>query len=72
MVDHGLLERALSLGESERRELIEFLQDSLDDTPVTPEVAALIDQRLDEADAHPEDLMTLDEFEREVWTRRSA
>jgi len=25
MVDHGLLERALSLGESERRELIELL-----------------------------------------------
>lgn len=72
MVDHGLLERALRLDEGERRELVELLQDSLDNTPVTPEVAALIDQRLAEADAHPEDFMTLDEFEREVRARRRS
>lgn len=72
MVEQGLLERALQLDESARRELISLLQGSLDHGDVSPEVAALIDQRIAEADANPDDFMPLDEFEREVRARRAG
>lgn len=72
MVDQALLERALRLDESGRRELISVLQDSLGDGEVSPEVAAIIDQRLAAADTTPDQFATLDDFEREVLARRSA
>ncbi len=62
----------MQLDEPARRELISVLQDSLDDGEVSPEVAAIIDQRIAEADADPEGFVALDEFEREVRARRSA
>ncbi|MGB3909962.1 MAG: hypothetical protein WBL06_05780 [Pseudolysinimonas sp.] len=37
---------------------------------ISPEVAAIIDQRIAEADANPGDFVPLDEFEREVRARQ--
>lgn len=53
MVDPVLLSQAKRLDVSDRVELINELWDSIDaeDLPVTPETAALIDERLREADA---------------------
>ncbi|WP_298227815.1 addiction module protein [Gryllotalpicola sp.] len=70
MVDQALYERALQLDESSRRELIAALQDSLDAGEISPEVAALIDRRIAEADANPETFVSLDEDERELRERR--
>ena len=55
MVDQALVERARSLEVAERVELINELWASIDQEalPVTPDEAALIDQRLAEADANP-------------------
>lgn len=55
MVDHGLLSQAKELGVAERIELINALWASIDadSLPVTPAEAALVDQRLAEADANP-------------------
>ncbi|MFT4216941.1 MAG: hypothetical protein QM619_07110 [Micropruina sp.] len=64
MVDQALLERALQLDEPARRELIVALQNSLDDGEVPSEIAAIIDQRITEADANPDGFVTLDEFEK--------
>ena len=72
MVDHALLEQVLRLDESTRRELRAVIDDSLDDGYVSPEIAAIIDQRIADADANPDDYVTLDEFEREVASRRTA
>lgn len=72
MVDQALLEQVMRLDESTRRELRDAIDDSLDDGYVSPEIAAIIDQRIAEADANPDDFVTLDEFEREVRARRSA
>lgn len=72
MIDQALLERALRLDVSARQELIDALRDSLDDEEVSPEIAAIIDQRIAEADANPDDFVTLDEFEREVRSQRTA
>ncbi|WP_163540898.1 hypothetical protein [Occultella kanbiaonis] len=70
MVDQALLEQVLQLDESARRELRAVLDDSLDDGHVSPEIAAIIDQRIAEADANPADYVTLDEDERVVRSRR--
>lgn len=70
MVDHALVEQVLGLEESARRELRAVIDDSLDDGYVPPEIAAIIDQRIAEADANPDDFVTLDEDEREVRSRR--
>lgn len=72
MVDHALLEQVLRLDESARRELRAVIDDSLDDGYVAPDIAAVIDQRIAEADANPNDVVTLDEFEHEVRSRRTA
>lgn len=72
MVDQALLEKVMRLDESARRELRDALDDSLDDRYVSPEIAAIIDQRIAEADANPDDFVTLEDFEREVRARRSA
>lgn len=55
MVDQTLLSQAKSLGVAERVELINELWESIDTDvlPVSPAEAALIDQRLAEADAEP-------------------
>jgi hypothetical protein len=71
MVDHALLEQVMGLDEPSRRELRDAIDDSLDDRHVSPEVAAIIDQRIAEADANPDDFVTLDEDEREVRARRN-
>lgn len=60
----------LGLDESARRELRAVIDDSLDDGYVSSEVAAIIDQRIAEADANPGEFLTLDEDEREVRSRR--
>lgn len=72
MVDHALVDQVLSLDEAARRELRAVIDDSLDDGYVSPEIAEIIDQRIAEADANPDDYVTLDEFEREVRSRRTA
>lgn len=72
MVDHALLEQVLGLGESERIELRAAIDQSLDHGPISSEIAAIIDQRLANADANPDDYVSLDEFEREVVSRRTA
>ncbi|WP_298226957.1 hypothetical protein [Gryllotalpicola sp.] len=54
MVDQELLERALRLDADARRELRDALDDSLP-VEITPELAALLDDRLAEATAHPEE-----------------
>lgn len=55
MVDQALLSQAKRLGVAERVELINELWASIDADvlPVSPAEAALIDQRLAEADAEP-------------------
>lgn len=70
MVDQALLEQVLRLDESTRRELRDAIDDSLDDGYVSPEIAAIIDQRLAAADANPNDFVTLDEDERLLRARR--
>lgn len=72
MVNHALIEQVLGLDESARRELRAVIDDSLDDGYVSPEIATIIDQRIANADANPDDYVTLDEFEREVRSRRTA
>ena len=70
MVDQVLLEQVLQLDESARRELRAVIDDSLDDGYLSPEVAAVIDQRIADADANSDDYVTLDEDEREIRSRR--
>lgn len=70
MVNHALLEQVLGLDESARRELRAVIDDSLDDGYVSPEIATIIDQRIDAAAANPDDYVTLDDDEREVRSRR--
>ncbi|MEV4900902.1 hypothetical protein AB0K08_06120 [Citricoccus sp. NPDC055426] len=70
MVDRTLLAQVLRLDESARRELRAVIDDSLDDGFVHPDDAAVIDQRIAEADAAPEDNVTLDDDEHEVRSHR--
>lgn len=53
MVDHDLLERVLRLDVNARRELRDTIDESLP-AEVTPELAALLDARIADVDAHPE------------------
>ncbi|MGO1319829.1 MAG: hypothetical protein ACTMIK_06210 [Galactobacter sp.] len=61
-----VVESALNLDTVERRELVDALRASLEDSDVPPATAALIDERLAEARAHPERSTRLDEVERDV------
>jgi hypothetical protein len=70
MVDHALREQVLKLDDSARRELRAVIDDSLDDGYVSPEIGAVIDQRIAEADANPHAYAPLDEDEHEVRSRR--
>lgn len=72
MVDNALLEQVMRLDEPTRRELRDAIDHSLDDGFVSPAIAAIIDQRIKDADANPNDFVTLADFEREVRERRSA
>lgn len=65
-----LMEQVLQLDVAARRELRDAIDLSLDDGYVSPEIAAIIDQRIAEADANPDDFVTLDDDEREVRARR--
>jgi len=71
MVDPVLLSQAKRLDVSDRVELINELWDSIDseDLPVTPETAALIDERLREADAAPLQGQPWEEVEAELRAR---
>lgn len=62
--------QVLQLDASERREIRDAIDQSLDDGYVSPETAAIVDRCMAEADANPDDLVTLDEDEREVRGRR--
>lgn len=53
MVDRDLLERVMRLDDVARRELRDAIDDSLP-VEVTPNLAALLDARIADADAHPE------------------
>lgn len=70
MVDQALLGQVMRVDESTRRELRDALDDALEDGYVSPEIAAIIDQRIAGADANPDDFMTLDEDERLLRARR--
>jgi hypothetical protein len=70
MVDRSLLEQVMQLDEFSRRELRDALDGSLDDGYVSPQIAAIVDERIAEADANLDDSVTLDEDEREVRARR--
>lgn len=70
MVDQVLLEQVLQLDESARRELRAVIDGSLDDGYLSPEIAAVIDQRIADADANSHDYVMLDEDEREIRSRR--
>ncbi|MGM7666388.1 hypothetical protein [Microbacterium sp. A93] len=70
MVDRTLMAQVLRLDDSARRELRAAIDDSLDDGYVHPDVAAVIDQRIAEADTAPGENVTLDEDERQVRSRR--
>ena len=72
MVDNAILGRALMLNTAQRMELIVALQDSLDDSDVTPEMAAFIRRRSAEATANPHDSVSLDELEQRVRSRQSV
>ena len=72
MINRSLLDQALRLDEPARRELIVALQQSLGAEEVAPEVGAIIDRRIAEADADPDDSVSLDDFERQIRSRRSA
>lgn len=71
-MNRSLLDQALQLDEPARRELIAALQRSLQADPVAPDVAAIIDQRIAQADEDPDDSVPLDDFEQRVRSRRSA
>ncbi|MDR1428628.1 MAG: hypothetical protein LBJ08_12885 [Bifidobacteriaceae bacterium] len=72
MVDPVLVEQVLGLDESSRRELRAVIDTSLADYHVPSSVAAVIGQRIAEADANPDGFVILGEFEREVRLRRPA
>jgi hypothetical protein len=72
MVEHALLEQVLGLDESARRELRAVIDNSLDDGDVTPEIAAIINQRIDEVATNPHDCVTVDQFEHEIRSLRTA
>ncbi len=72
MVNQALLEQVMRLDESTRRELRDAIDKSLDHGHLSPEIAAILDERIAEADAKPDDFVTLVDFEREVRARRRA
>ncbi len=64
MVDSGLLNQAQQLGDAEKMEMISVLWDSIDHSKREPseEVLASVRERAKNADLHPEDQLTSEEF----------
>ena len=71
MVNNPLLEQVMLLDEYARRELRDAIDESLPEY-VSPQIVALLQERIIEADAHPDDYITLDEFKRQLTDRRNA
>lgn len=71
MVDPTLLRQATSLTVDERLELIGAVWDSIDHTsrPVSPDVAALVEERVADAHARPLDGTPWDELRRQLRGR---
>ena len=73
MVDRALLERMKGLGVGDRLEIIGELWDSIDhsERSVSPPVAALIDERVADAQANPLNGRPWDQVEESLRKRRS-
>lgn len=69
MVNPALKSQVEQLDEAGLLELRGVIDARLDDY-VSPAIAAIIDQRIAEADANPDDYVTLAEFERKLRDRR--
>ncbi|WP_022873923.1 addiction module protein [Nesterenkonia alba] len=66
MVDQALLERTRQLNDAQKRELAYVLLDDVNSSEaVTPYEAAVIDERLADLEANPDDEMSSEEF----WKR---
>lgn len=68
MVNSALKEQVEQLDEADLIELRGVIDAKLDDY-VLPAIAAIVDQRIAEADANPDDYITLDDFERKLRAR---
>lgn len=68
-MDNALLEQVMQLDESARRELRDAIDESLPEH-LSPQVVVLPKERIAEADANPDDYVTLEEFKRQVAERR--
>jgi len=62
----------MRLDDDARRELWVAINSSLDAGDICEEVAAIIDERIVESDAHPEAFVTLEDDHRELRARRAA
>ena len=73
VVDRALLEQAKNSSVEERLAIIGELWDSIDHSkrPVSPSVAALIDERVADAKANPLDSRPWDEVQQSLRERRS-
>ncbi|WP_133246035.1 hypothetical protein [Ancrocorticia populi] len=67
MADSGLLNAAQHLGDAEKMEMISVLWDSIDHSKREPpeDVLSTVRERAKDADIHPQDQMTSEEF----WAR---
>lgn len=70
MVDSALVEQVMRLDAAARLELRDAIDESLGDEVVAPEIWELLEQRVAEPDANPDDYVSLDDDEREVRARR--
>ena len=73
MVDPALLEQAMNSSIEERLAIIGELWDSIDHAtrPVSPAVAALIDERVADAEANPLDGRPWEDVEQTLRARRA-
>lgn len=68
MVEPSLLEQVLQLPAEDRQELIHELTDSLaNEEPLSPELRALADERLADAQANPLDGDSWDVVRKRIW-----
>jgi putative addiction module component (TIGR02574 family) len=74
MVDPALVEKATSLSIDERLELIGKVWDSIDHStrPVSPAIAALVEERVADAVANPLDGRSWDEVRQSLRERHSG
>ncbi len=71
MVDRALLEQVMKLDAGTRLELRDAIEASMVDEYLTPELAALLDERLAEDDAASQDYVSREELERQTLLRRA-